>query len=268
MPYEPVRPIRGRAGRPGHAGKRKLKKYNMNRYLLVSLLLMLCAHMVLGQRNTVMNTETANPGQDLKEAYIDIVGRVCSDTALIHDQWDEVEQAYTGERRYYHNLVHLRHFYGQLLSCRGELRDFETAFLAMIYHDVVYFSPEGRNEEESAEFAERHLAELGFAPDIIARCKALILATKTHAESEDTDTNYFIDADMSILGEEEARYHWYAENIRKEYGDTPQFDRGRARALAYFLEMERIYKTDWFHSRYEEPARANIQWELESLTNK
>ncbi|MBM9575794.1 hypothetical protein JWG45_01380 [Leptospira sp. 201903070] len=44
-----------------------------------------------------------------------------------------------------------------------------------------------------------------------------ILATKGHPTSEDLDTNIFLDADLSILGEEWDLYSGYCKNIRKEY---------------------------------------------------
>ena len=215
-----------------------------------------------------MHTKKGNDEQGLKKVYIDIVGRVCPDPVQVADCWTAVVRAYADKRRHYHTLVHLGHFYEQLLSCRDKLVDFETAFLAMVYHDVVYFSPAGRDEEESAAYAERDLTRLGFAAGIIERCTALIMATKTHAETADRDVNYFVDADMAILGEDAATYDRYAANIRQEYGDTPLFDAGRARVLVYFLGMPRIYKTEWFYDRYEVPARANIQRELEVLRSK
>ncbi|MFC3199561.1 hypothetical protein ACFOET_18235 [Parapedobacter deserti] len=54
-------------------------------------------------------------------------------------------------------------------------------------------------------------------------------------------------------------------STKAEYGSSPQFDRGRARVLKHFLEMDRIYKTAWFFDRYEEQARKNIAAELQTL---
>src|SRR5690606_12826144 len=147
----------------------------------------------------------------------------------------------------------------------GLLADVETAFLAMMYHDVVYFMPDGTNEEKSAMFAHRHLVLLGYPETKVRRCQELIMATKTHAGGADIDIDYFVDADMAILGSDWATYNQYAGNIRKEYGDTPQFDSGRRAVLKHFLGMDRLFKTDLFFERFEAQARQNITVELQTL---
>lgn len=45
------------------------------------------------------------------------------------------------------------------------------------------------------------------------------------------------------------------------------YNRGRKKALKHFLEMDRIFKTDYFFQKYENQARINLQKELEILTN-
>ncbi len=204
----------------------------------------------------------------LKKTYTEILRPYGADETLLDDCWNDVMEAYADPRRYYHNLAHLAHFDNQLNRCKDRLVDFETVFLAMIYHDVVYFMTDGSNEEKSAVFADRQLASLGYPADKIPRCHALIMATKTHAGGADSDTNYFVDADMAILGSDRATYQRYVANIRKEYGDTPQFDRGRERVLQHFLAMDRLFKTDLFFDRFEKQARLNIEAELRSLRAK
>lgn len=95
----------------------------------------------------------------------------------------------------------------------------------------------------------------------------MILATASHTSSSDEDTNYFLDADMSILGMDHEQYLQYTKDIRNEYMqyNDEQFREGRKKVLEGFLEMDRIFKTDVFYQRYEEVARMNIKREIESL---
>lgn len=208
----------------------------------------------------------ANDGAEgLRRTYLALLEPYGAAPAQLDTYWQEIAEAYADPRRHYHNVAHLVDFARHLNSCRDRLADFETAFLAMIYHDVVYFMPDGTNEAKSAAFADRHLALLGYPAARVAHCHNLIMATKDHGAGTDTDTDYFVDADMAILGADTATYQRYAANIRKEYGDTPQFDLGRQRVLQYFLDMDRLFKTDLFFEHFDAQARQNIAAELRSL---
>lgn len=206
--------------------------------------------------------------ESLKHTYLELLEPYGASHEQLDRCWQEVAEAYADPRRHYHNEAHLISFDWHLRSCRDALSDFGTAFLAMIYHDVVYFTVDGTDEEKSAAFADRHLRLLGYPAAKMDRCHELIMATKSHAGSTDDDISLFVDADMAILGSEAAIYRQYADNIRMEYGDTPAFDNGRKRVLQYFLDMDRIFKTDVFFDRFEAQARRNIAAELQSLKAK
>lgn len=199
---------------------------------------------------------------DLRNTYLNILASYNAEEEDILTCWEEVERSYADPRRAYHNFDHLIAFAKQLDLCRDSLRNYYIAFLAMIYHDVVYFMPDGTNEARSADLASKHLQQLGLPADDIARCRALIMATKNHAEDADPDINYFIDADMAILGFPDDAYKSYSDGIRQEYGDSPQFNSGRKKVLERFLAMDRIYKTELFRDRYEAKARENIRREI------
>ena len=94
-----------------------------------------------------------------------------------------------------------------------------------------------------------------------------VLATKKHAACDDTDTNYFTDADLSVLGQGWYVYSNYYRQVRKEYALYPDiiYIPGRKKVLQHFLQMERIFKTDHFFNKFELQARENIQKELEAL---
>lgn len=129
---------------------------------------------------------------------------------------------------------------------------------------AIYDSTKSDNEEQSAELAEKHMNELSVPSERIEKCVQQIIATKSHEVSENNDTNLFTDADLSILGQPWEEYSRYAQNVRKEYSQYPQliYTSGRKKVLRHFLEMKRIYKTDWFFEKYEQQARENLEREL------
>lgn len=200
----------------------------------------------------------------VKDEFIRIITQY-SDAGTASRLWNEVDTSYSGSRRFYHTLVHLDNFYYQLRQCKQLIADWDVLMVAMVYHDVVYGSPDHKDEERSAELAVQRLRESHFPEAGIKKCEALILATKTHAQTNDVDMDLFNDADMTILGLDRATYAGYVKNVGLEYGVTPQFLQGRKRVLQYFLKMDRIFKTDFFYKMYEKQARENIAWEISTL---
>lgn len=177
--------------------------------------------------------------------------------------WIKIEKAYSGKSRHYHNLRHLENMLTELEAVKPDIRDWDVLIFALGYHDVIYKSTGSENEAQSAE-----LFVDDFSPYLdagrIAQGKNLILATKGHAKSRDGDTNYFTDADLSILGAPFENYMTYCRQIRKEYSIYPDFiyNKGRRKVLEHFLQMDSIYKTDNFFEKYEAQAKMNLKEEL------
>lgn len=111
------------------------------------------------------------------------------------------------------------------------------------------------------------MKQIAVPNDLIGRCKTHILATKTHIKSADNDANYFTDADLSILGQSWEIYSKYYRDVRKEYAAYPDeiYNPGRKKVLHHFLAMERLFKTDFFHDKFEMQAKRNLSKELELL---
>jgi predicted metal-dependent HD superfamily phosphohydrolase len=111
------------------------------------------------------------------------------------------------------------------------------------------------------------MSQIGVPNSTIERCKTQILATKSHTNSADSDTNYFTDADLSVLGQPWETYLQYSGNVRKEYSLHPDFvyNPGRKKVLNHFLEMDRILKTDFYYGKFEVQARQNLKKEMDSL---
>ncbi len=188
-------------------------------------------------------------------------------STTIHAQklWAELAIAYTTQERHYHTLTHLKNLLDQLLQVKTEIADWNTILFTLFYHDIIYNPLKNDNEDQSAQLAVQRMRELNLPPSTIEKCRGQILATIGHQVAIDQDTNYFTDADLSILGAERELYLQYTKNVRKEYNDYPDlvYNAGRAKVLKHFLAMEKIYKTEYFHQRFEVNAKLNLERELE-----
>ena len=203
----------------------------------------------------------------LKETFIRILTNYTNDNALIDELWTEVEQNYSGKKRYYHTLQHLDNLLAELTEVKGAIQNRETVLFTLYYHDIIYNPLKSDNEERSAALAEKRMKQAGVSNAMIECCTKQILATKSHIESADSDTNYFTDADLSVLGQDWEIYSLYYKNVRKEYFIYPDFmyNPGRKKVLSHFLSMHRIFKTDFFYNRFEVQARQNMRREIELL---
>lgn len=204
---------------------------------------------------------------ELEDTFLSLLNKHSADSRLASKLWIEVELSYSNKKRFYHNLLHLDHVRSQLLTVRHTIANWDGVLFALFYHDIVYDPLKKSNEEKSARLAERRLNQLNIPQELIDTCRRHILATKAHQTSEDTDTNFFTDADLSILGCEWNAYNLYRQQVRKEYSIYPDliFKPGRKKILQHFLQMKRIFKTDEFFTKYESSAKLNLEKELNEL---
>ncbi|MDR2229082.1 MAG: hypothetical protein LBE39_06385 [Flavobacteriaceae bacterium] len=204
---------------------------------------------------------------DLKDVFFNISTRYTTDIIFVDLLWKEIEKKYNSKNRYYHNLFRLENMICELKNIEDFVNDFDTLLFSVFYHDIIYKSTAKDNEEKSAEIAKSRLEKLGVLPEDIEKVFDQILATKSHNTSTNIDTNFLIDADLSILGKTWNEYEKYIGQIRKEYSIYPDFlyKPGRKKVLQHFLGFDEIYKTDLFRNQYEKQARENIQKEIELL---
>lgn len=204
---------------------------------------------------------------NLKNQFEQLCAPFTEDQQLIRDLWREIETRYSEKGRHYHNLLHLENMFKELDAVKMNISDFTALSFSVFYHDVIYDAASKANEEKSAAKAEKRLTELHINQDKISLISAQILATKSHQCSDDEDTNYLLDADLSVLGKDFKTYSEYTQNIRKEYSIYPDFlyKPGRKKVLKHFLELESIFKTEYFKEKYEAQAKENIAAELQLL---
>ncbi|WP_411810944.1 hypothetical protein ACLB9Y_12205 [Chryseobacterium scophthalmum] len=203
----------------------------------------------------------------LKDRFEALCLNFTEDKVLIEKFWFEIEKKYSGKSRHYHNLQHLETLFEKIEHVKDIIKNFNTISFSIFYHDVIYDATSKLNEEKSADVAKERLEILGVNNDDIQRIYEQILSTKSHQKSEDEDTNFLLDADLSILGKSSQVYVEYTKQIRKEYSIYPDFlyKPGRKKVLQHFLELESIFKTEFFRNKYEIQARENIEFELKGL---
>jgi predicted metal-dependent HD superfamily phosphohydrolase len=189
-------------------------------------------------------------------------------------QWAALEAAYATPPRAYHDMRHvlevLRHY--AAVAAGPGWRQPAEAYLAVLYHDAIYQPGRQDNEARSAELAGEHIAR--WLPDEridAARVAELIRLTARHGrigagdlvdDPLADDAAHFLDCDMAILGAEPATFDAYDRAIAAEYrGVMPAwlFKLNRRRFLKGLLARDRIYLSDFFHSRLDAQARINLR---------
>ena len=205
--------------------------------------------------------------KDLKAIWSKLLSGYTDNDKRIDELWVEIENSYSTKKRHYHNLAHLSYMIDKAIKYKSQLKDLDTVLFSIFYHDIVYNTKRGDNEQKSADIAHDRLTKLGVPTAKITKCQHQIMATKNHEDNRDNDTNFLVDFDLAVLGDTFEVYRDYARKIRDEYSVYPDFlyRKGRKKVLQHFLTMDRIFKTDEFHENYELQARENLSAELEGL---
>ncbi|GIK54698.1 MAG: hypothetical protein BroJett015_03610 [Chloroflexota bacterium] len=199
-----------------------------------------------------------------------LTGALGVDAAAAQPVFAELVAQYEGNGRAYHNLTHVRQVLASAMELADEAVDWTAVQLAIWFHDVVYVPGAPDNESQSARFARRILHGWQLPDELIDAVEQLILATALNGTIPDhPDVSLIQDADIATLGWPPDAYRRYAQAIRREFAHVPEeaYRHGRSQILTYFLQQERLYRTDHFFTRLEKPARTNLQQELMELGN-
>ncbi|NVO33178.1 HD domain-containing protein [Hymenobacter lapidiphilus] len=195
-----------------------------------------------------------------------LVNPLMPDAARCNSTYQQLSAAYSGSGRYYHDLRHVQALLDTVDEYAGMVVDREVVELAVWFHDAVYNYLSSENEALSAELARQFLAHSTLSAERQARVAYLIECTTRHAAAHAPapDLDFFLDADLRVLGAEPADYAEYAQQIRQEYRLVPAvlYRRGRRKVLEQLLAAPALYRTAAFHDRFEAAARRNLRAEL------
>jgi predicted metal-dependent HD superfamily phosphohydrolase len=205
----------------------------------------------------------------LKNTFLKLLSEYTNNDNSINELWTEIEKNYTHKKRHYHTLLHIQNLLDQLTAVKDAIQNWDCILFTLYYHDIIYSALKSDNEEQSALLAKKRMQQISVSSEIIELCTKQILATKSHIKSIDSDTNYFTDADLSVLGQSWETYTQYYKSIRKEYSIYPDlmYNPGRKKVLHHFLAMESIFKTSYFYDKFELQAKQNLQMELDVLNS-
>jgi predicted metal-dependent HD superfamily phosphohydrolase len=190
-----------------------------------------------------------------------------SDSPALRRLHGDVLRRYSESHRHYHTAQHLAECFEKVrdIICLAE-RPAEV-IVGLWFHDVIYDTRRHDNEERSADWAGDAARELGASAESAQRIHGLIMFTRHAAAPVGIDAQVLVDADLSILGAEPARFQEYETQVRREYGWVPDamFWPGRARILKELLGRPHLFCTPRFRERYEARARRNLQRSLVDL---
>jgi len=182
--------------------------------------------------------------------------------------FDEIMAAHSQAHRRYHGVGHLEALFALLDEYALSVAEPLPLHFAVWWHDVVYEPKASDNEGRSAALARARLTEMGAAQDLIEPLDLLILATRNHWEGPTMgDGDYFLDADIAILGAPPSLYDQYAEDVRAEYSFAPEpmFRAGRSQFLSKAIERQPLFRRPEFEAAYGAAARENMRRELVRL---
>lgn len=201
---------------------------------------------------------------NLQEKYTDLFSRIGFNANEIEALWLDLEKAYSGKSRHYHNLNHLKEMIELFDEYQNRLKNPDEVLFSIFYHDYIYKATRKDNELKSAEYAlkvETHSSVSLLNKKLIFDA---ICATQSHQQNDIEDINWLIDFDLKILAKGWNDYQIYFNQIRREYRIYPDFlyNPGRKKALEHFLENEYIFQTEEFRHQFEKEARENIKREI------
>jgi predicted metal-dependent HD superfamily phosphohydrolase len=198
----------------------------------------------------------------LRRKWHDLLRAWAVDAILADRTFEDICQRYAEPGRYYHTLHHVVSVLETVERLGSHARNLSAVRLAAWLHDVIYESRASDNEECSAEYAERLCEKLSVPEGRLVA--SLILKTKAHDAGDDPDAEVLVDADLVLLGANEAAYWTYAEQIRREYAWVPEseYRLGRRQILTKFLSRPRVF---YLLTNLEESARRNLCAEIAQL---
>ena len=146
---------------------------------------------------------------------------------------EQVLAAWSAPHRHYHGLRHLEHITDRVQALGARSPEQPALLAAAWFHDLVYEPGRADNEARSAELLSTQLGPLGVDPALLVRAAALVLRTAAPFSPAGPTEERFVDADLSILGEDHETYATYARDVRAENPHLPDaiFEAGRGAFL-------------------------------------
>ncbi|WMW82122.1 pantetheine-phosphate adenylyltransferase [Undibacterium cyanobacteriorum] len=188
----------------------------------------------------------------------------------------KILSAYSGPRRYYHDLEHLVHGLSELKVYAANhsiaAHDLRVLQLAFWFHDFIYRGEQNESDEEAS--AQAWLAAQ-LDPTCAEEVAQLIRATEHSKQVREQSplAKVLIGADLAILGQSHEIYTNYAQAVRREYQyvNDDLFWIGRQRVLCAMLQKAEtgiLFEDAYFADLYQAQSCDNLRWEIEECQAK
>ena len=186
----------------------------------------------------------------------------CLDSISVMDAapvYKNLMNCYAEPHRRYHSCGHLEHCLHEFDRAAAMIKDRDAVEMALWFHDAVYVPGASDNEQRSADlFADWSKGFL--RPSLVTKVCSLILITMHTQAPKNEEGCYAVDIDLSSFGIPWDNFVQDSRNVRAEQTGVKDVDfyPEQRRFLESLIKRPRIYHTEYFHARYEESARQNI----------
>ena len=205
-----------------------------------------------------------------KQRFTSLWKRCQSDDGRDADAvYREVQEFYSQHGRHYHTPKHIEHCLAQFDLAADEMDDADAVEMAIWFHDLVFDVEAKDNELQSARrFLE--LAGDSMKEEFKQKVYDLIMATAPPRVPKTNDQKFMLDIDLSSFGLPWSEMLRDSIAVRKESPklSDEEFFPGQRAFLESLVGREHFYFTEFFRSRIEETARANIERYLKNLGDK
>jgi predicted metal-dependent HD superfamily phosphohydrolase len=180
------------------------------------------------------------------------------------DVWRELEARHGESQRHFHTLDYLAFRLDLLGSTEHDKAHLR---LALYYHHIFYDSCADNNEMQSARLATEQLSSVSVKDKDTAIIYDLIRITDPLPSPVIDHGDLFADLHLAWLGTAADQYRSFADGRRQEFSWLPdsKYLRQRMNEAMTLLGSTPIYKTESFHSQFEDQARRNLTDEITRL---
>lgn len=185
----------------------------------------------------------------------------------------QLKQRYDEPHRAYHSWAHIEALLKHFHNFKSEFENVERVLWALYWHDAIYDPLASDNEAKSAELLKTDASGI-LQESMLLDVMAIINATAKHHIPESirldlkVDMEWFLDMDLSILGQSAEVFDEYEKAIQLEYSAVPLelYHQGRKVVLQSFLSREVLYFTPQCRDLWEKQARDNLTRSINMLS--
>ena len=185
--------------------------------------------------------------------------------------FQKIVDAYAKPIRFWHTLeLHIAECLLEFETAQHLSINPDQVRFALTCHDAVLDNQQPGNEQASADFAAELAIRMGLSTKFSQAVADLVMATDHLGPQKITgiDSQLVHDCDLAKLGNPWPEFRDYEQRIRQEYAwvSNQDFTHGRSTILQGFLDQGPIFLTDFFHEKYEQQARENLERNIPANT--